>query len=120
MQFEKYRVIKDYKSPYPDSISFQKGEEITIGNEFNDDPDWEDWLWCEGENNNKAWTPKQFIVKQGEKEILNTDYDAKELSIQTGEVLTVLKIVNGFGFCENSKSETGWAPIKYLSIVSNK
>jgi hypothetical protein len=46
----KYRVIEEYKSPYPNPIVFQEGEQVEIEKEFTDDPDWKNWVWCKGEN----------------------------------------------------------------------
>lgn len=118
MESKLFKVISPYKSPYPDPIIFKKGEKVKIGKKFEDDPEWKDWLWCEGENNNKAWTPKQFIDISGSKGIINLYYNARELSIDTGEILIISEIVNGFGFAEKENGEKGWAPIKNLEILN--
>ena len=117
MKPEKYKVIKEYKTPYPGSIKFEQGEEVKIVYKQNDDPDWKDWVWCEGKNNNNAWIPKQYLKNQGHSVILDTDYDAKELSIEVGETLTVFEILNGFAIAENSCGETGWTPFRCLSLM---
>lgn len=44
MRPEHYRVVRDYKSPYPDAILFQEGEEVKVGQEFSEDPDWKNWI----------------------------------------------------------------------------
>jgi hypothetical protein len=114
----KYRVNKEYKTPYPCSIKFYQGEEVKIVDKKNDDPDWQNWIWCEGKSNNKAWVPGQYLIIRGSTGTLNTDYDAKELSIETGETLTVFEILNGFAIAENSHGETGWTPLKCLSPIN--
>ncbi len=86
-----YRVIKPYRSPYPDSIFFRKGEKVTVGKEFCDDPDWHDWLWCESKNGNRAWAPKQFLEIRGTAGTLRRDYNARELSVKSGEFITVFE-----------------------------
>ena len=58
----KYRVIKAYDSPYPDPIIFHKEEQVEIGDEFSDDPDWQNWVLCMGENGKRAWVPLQYLV----------------------------------------------------------
>jgi hypothetical protein len=118
MRHEKYKVEKEYESPYPDSIAFEKGEKVRIVDKENDEPDWPNWVWGEGQNKNKAWIPKQYLNIKGNVGILNTDYDAKELSIEIGETLTVHTILNGFGFARNAKGDTGWTPLKCLSPVN--
>jgi hypothetical protein len=118
MKTSKYQVTESYTSPYPDSIKFDKGESIVIGRKFQDDPDWKDWYWCQATGGRQAWVPKQFIDIQGEAGSVNTCYDAKELSIQAGELLTVSITVNGFGFARNSRGETGWVPLRNIKLVS--
>ena len=117
MQQNRYLVIEPYPSPYPNPMIFRKGERITIGKEFTDDPDWKDWLWCRGDNNYQAWVPKQFIDIAGKKGIMNRDYNALELSIGPGERLTVYEAVNGFGWAVKDTGEKGWVPMKNLSAI---
>jgi len=77
-----YVVIKGYQTPYPDSILFNKSEPVQVGEKYLDDPDWVDWIWCEGENENAAWVPKQFIKFSSGEWRLDKYYDAMELSIR--------------------------------------
>lgn len=109
----RYQVTRDYKSPYPNPLIFKKGDRVEIGEEFNDDPDWKNWLWCEGPDH-KAWVPKQFLKMNGKEGILKRDYDAMELSVNVGEALLIQKIVNGFGMAEKSDGTKGWVPMKNL------
>ena len=109
-----YRVIKNYESPYPDPIVFQKGEKVKVGQEFKQDSDWENWLWCEGSNSKKAWVPKQYIDIAGTTAKFNRDYNAMELSVQVGEELVVYEIVNGFGMSEKINGIRGWVPMRNM------
>ena len=111
---KRYRVIAEYQSPYPDPIIFHEGEKVTIGKEFTDDPDWKDWVWCEGEHDQEAWVPKQHLEIRGNTGRFITDYNALELSVAIGETLNIYEIVNGFGMAEKSNGECGWVPIKNL------
>jgi hypothetical protein len=115
----KYRVIKDYESPYPHPLIFHKGEIVKIGEEFSDDPDWKDWVWCESANGVKAWAPKQFLEISKDEGTFTRDYNAMELSLTVGEVLKVDEIVNGFGMAEKVDGERGWAPIKILILMNS-
>ena len=110
----RYHVIESYRSPYPDPIVFHKGEKVLIGKEFTDDPDWKDWVWCEGQSGNKAWVPKQYLEIMGEQGVFITDYDAQELSVAIGETLCIHEIVNGFGMAEKQNGKRGWVPMKNL------
>ena len=117
---ERYRVIKDYKSPYPDPIVFQKGEKVKVCQEFTEDPDWENWVWCEGRDDRKAWVPKQYLDVDGRKGIFNRDYNAMELSVQTGEILVIHEIVNGFGMSEKPNGTKGWVPMRNMKIDESR
>jgi len=112
-----FRVIEAYQSPYPHPIIFHAGEEVTVGREFSEDPDWKDWVWCEGQHGNKAWAPKQYLKMEAGRGVFQTEYNALELSVSVGEVLKVYKVVNGFGMAENSEGRLGWIPMRNLSEI---
>lgn len=114
-----YRVTEAYRSPYPGPIIFHAGEQVTLGKEFNEDPDWMDWVWCEGQRGNKAWAPKQFLEMEAGKGVFKTEYNALELSVSVGEVLIVHDVVNGFAMAEKSDGSLGWVPLKNLRQVES-
>ena len=112
----RYRVIKDYESPYPHPLTFHKGEVVNLGEEFSDDLDWKDWIWCEDANGVKAWAPKQYLEISEAQGTFIRDYNAMELSLSVGDVLEVDEIVNGFGMAEKADGDRGWAPMKNLML----
>jgi hypothetical protein len=109
-----YRVIEDYRSPYPAPIVFQAAEEVGVGREFAGNPDWKDWVWCQGEHGKEAWVPKQYLELRGDRGVFLKDYNARELSVAVGETLRVYEIVNGFGMGEKPDGARGWVPMKVL------
>lgn len=113
---KRFRVISDYESPYSEPIIFHKGEIVIIGKEFKDDPDWKDWIWCEGKNNNEAWVPKQYLEIEADRGRFLRDYNALELSISSGESIDVYETINGFGMAEKQNGERGWVPLKNLRV----
>jgi hypothetical protein len=48
---KKYQVTQEHESPYPDPMESCEGEHVEIGDEFADDPDWKNWVWCKGKTN---------------------------------------------------------------------
>jgi len=112
----KYRVTKEYKSPYPNPLVFQKGDIVEIGEESKDDPEWKNWIWCEGINNIKAWVPKQYLDIRRKKGTFKRDYNAMELSVSVGEELFIHEIVNGFGMAEKPNGKRGWVPMKIMEL----
>ena len=117
MKLGTYRCIKEYLSPYPDSIMFSKGERVQIGEEYEGDPDWKDWIRCQASNNREAWIPKLYLVINEDEGVLLREYDALELSLSVGDVLEIREIVNGFGRAEKMNGEQGWAPMNHLEAV---
>jgi hypothetical protein len=110
----RYRVHTRYDSPYPSSIVFATGESVTIGEQFKDEPDWNDWIRCSGDSGKEAWVPLQFLDIDGHRGSLRRDYDAKELSVGPGDIVDVIEIVNGFARGRNKVGETGWVPLKCM------
>lgn len=114
MKARYFRVIKEYESPYPEPIVFQEGEQAKVGEEFKEDPDWRNWVWCEGKDNKKAWVPKQYVNVDGTNGTFSKFYNAMELSVQVGEELLVNEIINGFGMSTKTDGAKGWVPMKNM------
>ncbi|NNG02072.1 MAG: ligand-binding protein SH3 [Desulfobacteraceae bacterium] len=109
-----YRVIKNYVSPYPDPIRFSKGERVKVSDRFTDDPDWNDWVWCEGANQNAAWVPDQYVDHDGDISVMDRNYNAMELTVRVDDILLVHDIVNGFAMAEKQDGKQGWVPMKHV------
>jgi hypothetical protein len=112
-----FKVIKEYISSYPESILFKKYETVIPGKEYNYNPNWKNWIWCEGQNNNRAWVPKQFLSLKNKHWVLNQNYDALELSVNVGEKLVVHDEINGFVKAEKTNGEIGWVPSENLELL---
>ena len=115
---KRYKVIQDYTSPYPDPILFHAGEPVQVGEKSADDPDWNDWYWCEGQRQQKAWVPVQYLQLDGSVGVFIREYNARELSLQTGEILTAYEEINGFCMAEKENGQKGWAPLNHLEMLS--
>jgi hypothetical protein len=111
-----YRAVKAYETPYPDPILFHRGEVVQVKEEYKDDPDWVDWVWCEGGEDNHAWVPKQYLQFDDGQWTLSQEYNARELDLAIGEKLVVTYVVNGFGMAEKPGGERGWAPMNHLRL----
>lgn len=111
---KKYRVIKDYTTNYPVSILFEKDERVKVGESFEDDPDWQDWVRCYGTDGREAWCPKQYLSITGDTGRFLRRYDARELSVGVGETLKIGEELNGFGYAVNGTGNSGWVPMNCL------
>ena len=112
-----YCCIRNYQSPYPESILFQAGEVVAVGDIYNRNPEWQNWIRCQGEDGKEAWVPLQFLQVTGNQGIILRSYDARELTISENEFLQIAEIINGFGMAENQVGERGWVPLNHLVLA---
>ncbi len=50
-------------------------------------------MWCNANNNKKAWVPKQYVEIDCVNGIFNKDHNSMELGVQVVEELAVCEIV---------------------------
>ena len=109
------QVIKDYQAPYPDPIQAKQGEIITL--DMQKETPIAGWVWCTSSSGKSGWVPESYIEIQdnltGE---MRCDYDAIELTIHKGDVLTVLKRESDFYWARNEKEQEGWIPIAHTDL----
>ena len=89
---------------------------VQVGKEYTDNPEWKGWIWCEREHENKAWVPKQYLKIEAGSGVFLNDYNARELSVTVGEVISVFEVINGFGMSEKQNGKRGWVPLKNLQL----
>jgi uncharacterized protein YgiM (DUF1202 family) len=106
------RVIKDYLTAYPEPLTALKGESLTI---VKKDGEWPGWAWCLKDNGRGGWVPEKYIKAIGDQGFMICDYDAAELSVSIGELVTILKEESGWFWCRNKDGKDGWVPIKHIS-----
>ncbi len=112
----KYQVIKMHRNEFPNPIIISKGDRLIIGEKSDEHEAWDDWCFCETQDQIKGWVPKQVIkwVSDSEGEALE-NYCAKEMDVNDGEILIGAKILNGWVWCQNpSSKEEGWVPVENL------
>jgi hypothetical protein len=114
-----FRCIKEYKTPYPGSIIFRKGEQVLLGDEYDEDPAWKGWIRCQGTEDQIAWIPEDYLDIQGDRAHLIKEYDARELNLTLNEVVNISDFINGFGKASNQSGEIGWVPLNHLESISN-
>jgi uncharacterized protein YgiM (DUF1202 family) len=110
---KKARVIKSYRSAFPDPLIIKAGEVLKIKEK---ESEWEGWIWCVSEQGKPGWVPNSCLEISGESGTALRDYDATELSVGVGEELTVLEEESGWYRCVNENDRTGWVPAVCLKI----
>jgi hypothetical protein len=113
-----YRCIKEYQTPYPNSIVFREGEQVVVGEEYDQDPTWKGWFRCQGTEGQVAWIPIDYLEKDNLHSFLLKDYDAKELNLVIDEIVKITEVIGGFGKAINMEGKKGWVPINHLEPIS--
>ena len=112
----KYIVIKSHVSNYPDPIGLDEGDAVSIGEKYKGPENWDSWVYCSEEKyKRKGWVPEQIIRKNtGATGIITEQYTAKELTVNSGEVLRGYRELNGWIWCKKIDGEEGWLPKEIL------
>jgi hypothetical protein len=58
----------------------------------------------------EGWVPENWVIIEGKTCRLRRDYNARELSVSEGEVLTASLIESGWVWATSQSGETGWVP----------
>ncbi len=110
------RVITDYDAPYPYPISAKAGEMVTV--DLAKRSDIPGWLWCTARDGKSGWVPESYLERKGGSVRLRVDYDAIELTIRTGSILTAHKLECGFYWVTDRNGHQGWVPANHVEPVS--
>lgn len=113
-----YTVIADYTSAYPDPLDLRSGDRVTVGREYDEDPEWAGWIWCETASGVAGWVPKAVLDISEARGVLREDFNTRELTVKTGERLRVTRILNGWAWGEKESGETGWVPLRHIETIS--
>ncbi len=105
-------VVADYQAPYPDPIRAEAGEEVII--DLEKKTEIQGWVWCTDSSGRSGWVPAQYLeIKETRGKVLH-DYDAIELTIHAGEMLTVYKEESHFYWVANQSGQRGWVPVEHV------
>lgn len=108
------RVVTDYRAPFPDPISAHAGDKVSIDESTK--TDCPGWVWCTNQPGKGGWVPETYLDRQGDCGYLLCDYDAIELTVQVGEVLTCHKEESGFTWATNRAGQSGWVPSSHVEL----
>lgn len=106
------RVIKEYQAPYPDPIRADAGEEVSV--DRSRETDIAGWIWCANKAGKGGWIPIAYLELYGDRARMLYDYNAIELTIHVGDVLTVHKTESSFHWATNENGQQGWIPIAHV------
>lgn len=106
-----YRVIRAYKTPYGDPTVFRRGDRLRFERR---ETEWEGWIWCTAESGKSAWVPEAWVRVEGGFCVMERDYSALELSVESGETLSGNLVESGWLWAKKADGQEGWVPLSYL------
>jgi uncharacterized protein YgiM (DUF1202 family) len=109
------RVIADYQAPYPNPVRVKAGDEITLDRDKKTDIP--GWVWGTDRAGVGGWVPESYIEPHGEADVIRCDYDAIELTIHVGDILTFHKAESGFYWVSDQTGRQGWVPASHVEAV---
>ncbi len=115
-----WRVLVSRKSDYPDPIELKRGQQVTIGEIYEGNEKWKNWVFCTCCLTGKSgWVPEQIVEKTevADQGTVLEEYSAAELDVSKGEILSCEKSLNGWLWCRNSDGIEGWVPFENLQGV---
>ena len=109
----RYIVTKDYESAYPEPLSERKGAKLTVHQR---ESEWPGWVWCIAASGPAGWVPKAWVQSHddGSRTLLR-DYTARELTVESGQVVTASFTESGWAWVTNATGDSGWVPLKHLA-----
>jgi uncharacterized protein YgiM (DUF1202 family) len=108
------RIITSYTAKYTDPLIAHAGESVTVGKR---DDEWPGWVWCTSSSGKASWVHESFLEIKGDHAIFIENYNAKELDVSAGELLTVLRETGGWLWCKSASGARGWIPAENAKVI---
>jgi hypothetical protein len=110
------RVVQTpHEASFGQALVFRAGDGLMVEDR---QTNWDGWLWCVGPDGVAGWAPAIYVDRDGSRGVANRDYDATELTVAAGEILTVHYEEAEWAWCTRSNGENGWAPAECLALVA--
>ncbi len=109
------RVISVYQKAYADPIRMKAGDELSIGAK---ESEWPGWIWCTSRDGKSGWVPAKYVDRQSNTGVALYDYDARELSVSAGQVLSLGQAESGWVWCTNPEGQSGWIPLECIDLTT--
>lgn len=113
-----YKVVKSRKAASNDPIKFMSGEYVVCVEDSDENGDWAKWTLCKSPNC-EGWVPSQILRRDKKIGVTLEAYDAREFSIEEGEVYFSKKTLNGWSWAhpKGKPNDFAWIPLNHIEIV---
>ena len=105
------KILKSYQTKYNNPLILNAGDIVTLGEEEKEEK-WKGWIRAYTKDN-EGWIPLQIVKnsEDGKKGTVLEYYTAKEIDVNEGDNITVMKKLNGWSWIRlESTGEEGWIP----------
>ena len=109
-----YRVIDSHRSDFPHPIQLRRGDVVSVTDKTS--TSFPDWVFCMPTSGAPGgWVPRSILqIERTNGQVLE-DYDATELDANAGDVVDGLRVLGGWVWCRDRRSERlGWLPLDKL------
>jgi hypothetical protein len=106
-------VTAPYRRPFEDPIAVHAND--TVIPDFEKQTDIEGWVWCMAVDGRSGWTPRAWLVRSNGRWQVDRDFNAIELTVETGEVLIATLEESGFYWATKRDGQSGWVPCSHVA-----
>jgi SH3-like domain-containing protein len=107
------RVVRDYRTEYPDPIGLSTGQRVRVGRE---DDEFPGWRWCLAADGRQGWVPVELLRTEGDEAVVSEDYEATELDVCEGDRVTVERERRGWLWVSDARGRRGWIPVSHVVV----
>jgi uncharacterized protein YgiM (DUF1202 family) len=104
------RVVRAYERSDPDPIVVTAGQVLRVGAR---DDDYPAWVRITTPSGNSGWMPERDLDRRDTTGTALRDYDATELTVSPGDLLTVVEEEGGWLLTTTPTGERGWVPTSH-------
>lgn len=109
---KKGRVTESHAPVHEQVLVARAGERLRPGRV---DDEWPGWIWCVSESGTGSWVPEPYLAIEGREARLLVDYNASELTVRPGDLVTLQHEVNGWWWVTDERGKAGWVPAGKLA-----
>lgn len=114
-EYPRARLVKPYAPEPGPPVQLQAGDLVYIGEESLVYPG---WVRIRVPDGRKTWAPEAYVRgNEGEEGRVLVDYDARELLVEKGAVVTLLLEIHGWTWVRTDDGREGWLPLETLEIT---
>lgn len=110
------RALQAYRRPYEAPFRAEAG--AAVQPDFEPETDIEGWVWALDPEGRGGWVPLAWLDRRGEPWRLTRAFDAIELSVAVGDLVTIHFAESGFVMATNAEGAQGWLPDGVLERIA--